>query len=218
MSSGAGDSACWRRIGVHGDGSCPELAVHVHCRNCPVHAQAGRRLLDRPPPAEYQAELAEGMAARPAPPPRGSRPVLVFRVAGQWLAIDTPLIREVVSMRPAHSLPNHPETALLGLVNVRGTLEICVSLQALMDLPAPPGEQAGGPLLVLQREGDTFACPVDEIAGITVLAPGDLGEVPVTLQRAERRHVEGVLQSERGPAGLLEAGRLFSELAGRVFR
>src|SRR5258706_152676 len=28
--------ACWNRIGVRGDGSCPELARHVHCRHCPA--------------------------------------------------------------------------------------------------------------------------------------------------------------------------------------
>ena len=34
------EDACWRRIGVAGDRTCPELAQHVHCRNCPVYAGA----------------------------------------------------------------------------------------------------------------------------------------------------------------------------------
>jgi len=38
------EEACWRRIGVSGDRSCPELAQHVHCRNCPVYAGAAQRL------------------------------------------------------------------------------------------------------------------------------------------------------------------------------
>ena len=29
---------CWNRIGVRGDGSCPELKQYVHCRNCPVYS------------------------------------------------------------------------------------------------------------------------------------------------------------------------------------
>ena len=41
---------CWNRIGVRGDASCPELARHVHCHNCPVHAAAALALLDREPP------------------------------------------------------------------------------------------------------------------------------------------------------------------------
>ncbi len=31
---------CWNRIGVRGDGSCPELKRHIHCRNCPVYSAA----------------------------------------------------------------------------------------------------------------------------------------------------------------------------------
>lgn len=221
------ETACWRSIGVHGDGTCPELAQYVHCRNCPVHAQAGRRLLDRPPPVGYQESLAESMAADPAPATLGTRAVLVFRIGEEWLAIDTPVIREVVSQRPGHSLPHHPEPAVEGLVNVRGTLEIAVSLQKLMGLEAaPPAGTAADAAqravisrtLVLSRQGETFACPVDEVAGILALAPGDIGAVPVTVARAENRHVEGVIATERGPAGLIDPAKLFSELATRVFR
>jgi chemotaxis-related protein WspD len=167
------------------------------------------------------------MAADPAPATLGTRAVLVFRIGEEWLAIDTPVIREVVSQRPGHSLPHHPEPAVEGLVNVRGTLEIAVSLQKLMGLEAaPPAGTAADAAqravisrtLVLSRQGETFACPVDEVAGILALAPGDIGAVPVTVARAENRHVEGVIATERGPAGLIDPAKLFSELATRVFR
>jgi Magnesium chelatase, subunit ChlI len=36
---------CWNQIGVFGDGTCPELAKVIHCRNCPVYAAGGRSLL-----------------------------------------------------------------------------------------------------------------------------------------------------------------------------
>ena len=45
-----------------------------------------------------------------------------------------------------------------------------------------------------------------------------LGAVPVTVARAENRHVEGVIATERGPAGLIDPAKLFTELAARVFR
>lgn len=223
----AAQEACWRRIGVNGDGSCPELATHVHCRNCPVHAQAGRRLLDRAPPPGYQETLAESMAAEPEPPAPATRTVLLFRVGAEWLAIDAELVREVVSERPAHSLPHHPEPALLGLVNVRGSLELSICLQALLGLDPAPAQAAGeaarrralqARTLVLSRQGETYACPVEEVAGVVHLAPQDLGASPLTLARAERPHVEGLFATEHGPAGLLEAQRLFAELATRVFR
>ena len=38
---------CWNKIGVRGDGSCPELEKHIHCRNCPTYTAAASMLLDR---------------------------------------------------------------------------------------------------------------------------------------------------------------------------
>jgi chemotaxis-related protein WspD len=216
------DNACWRHIGIHGDGTCPELAQYVHCRNCPVHAQAGRALLDRVPPSGYQEGLADGMAAEPEALVRGTRTVLLFRVAEEWFAIDTRAIREVVSDRRSHTLPHHPEPAVLGLANVRGTLEISVSLQRLLGLDVRPGQEDVSTklsrVLVLTRQGETFACPVDEVAGILSIAPENIGAIPVTLARTDRQNVEGVITTEQGPAGLLDAEHLFLELSSRIFR
>src|SRR5437588_4360 len=36
---------CWNRIGIGGDRTCPELAVHIHCRSCPVFSAAARRVV-----------------------------------------------------------------------------------------------------------------------------------------------------------------------------
>ena len=38
---------CWRTIGITGDKSCPELATYIHCRNCPVLAEAARTFFAR---------------------------------------------------------------------------------------------------------------------------------------------------------------------------
>ena len=44
---------CWRVIGVSGDRSCPELEQFIHCRNCPVLAEAARSFFDRAAPEGY---------------------------------------------------------------------------------------------------------------------------------------------------------------------
>ena len=38
---------CWRTIGIAGDKTCPELATFIHCRNCPVLAEAARTFFER---------------------------------------------------------------------------------------------------------------------------------------------------------------------------
>ena len=51
----AGLNDCWNKIGVRGDGSCPELKQHAHCRNCPVYASVA---------AETESPLAKQAAER----------------------------------------------------------------------------------------------------------------------------------------------------------
>ena len=49
---------CWNRIGVWRTTieRCPELEKVIHCRNCPVFAKAGRKLLRTKPPEGYRSE------------------------------------------------------------------------------------------------------------------------------------------------------------------
>src|SRR6185436_17733771 len=86
---GAADALpCWRAIGVSGDGICPELVTHVHCRNCPVFTRAGRSLLERAAPAGYRDEWTR-LLAQVKPAAASERSVLVFRLAEEWLAVET---------------------------------------------------------------------------------------------------------------------------------
>ena len=58
---------CWNRIGTSGDRTCPELQIHIHCRNCPVFASAARTFFDRPAPEGYLAEWTQWLAGSPSP-------------------------------------------------------------------------------------------------------------------------------------------------------
>ena len=76
------EDACWHRIGVWGDRTCPELRTVTHCQNCPVFMGAGRRFLDAPPPTDYAAEWSEQLAEPEAEAATGLIGVLVFRPNG----------------------------------------------------------------------------------------------------------------------------------------
>src|SRR5262245_55358447 len=122
---------CWNSIGVEGNGTCRELVKFIHCRNCPVYSAAGRQLLDRPLPVEYQHEQAEHYAQQKKffQPARLS--VVLFRIAGEWLALPTQAFQEVAERRAMHTLPHRRRGLALGLVNIRGELLICASLARL---------------------------------------------------------------------------------------
>lgn len=128
------ENDCWNTIGVTGDRSCPELQKHVHCRNCPVFNAAGQRLFEREPPAEYLAEWTKRLAEPEVVAERGTLSVLIFRVGEEWLAFDIGLLVEIAEPRPIHSLPQRSNEILAGLVNIRGELELCVSLSGLLGI------------------------------------------------------------------------------------
>ena len=129
---------CWRVVGVSGDRSCPELERFVHCRNCPVLGEAARGFFDRPAPAGYleawRAVLEEPVEAVEA----DTASLLVFRVDREWLALAAEALVEVTPVRRIHAIPHRRGTPLAGLVNIRGELQLCLSLHAILGLSGGP--------------------------------------------------------------------------------
>ncbi len=186
-------NACWNKIGVQGDLSCPELVQHIHCRNCPVYIAAAATLLDRAIPDGHVDERTEYFAQKKQSHGQDRRSLTIFRIGVEWLALPTSTLVEVVDLRPIHTLPHHKGSVLIGLVNVRGELLICVSLGKLLGL----GQAAGLPqestqtlqtlysrLLVIQGDGGRLVFPVDEIHGVERCDREELQEVPVTVAKA----------------------------------
>ncbi|AOI73028.1 chemotaxis protein CheW [Burkholderia ubonensis] len=223
---------CWNRIGTHGDGSCPRLAAHARCLNCPVFAQAAATLLDRPLSDADFAEAArpahEAHDAHEAPPDaraddaNAPQSALAFRIADEWLGLPVPALRQIDGPRPIHPLPHRRNGVVLGLVNVRGTLTIAASLGALLGIDLGIERDAAGRhasrhaharLLVVEHRGDTVALPVDEVEGVLRFAASALLPAPTTLAHAAARHTQGLLAWRDTTLGLLDADRVFDSLA-----
>ena len=84
--------------------------------------------------------------------------VLLFRLQAEWLALPAQVFQEVAERRPVHSLPHRRQGIVLGLVNVRGELLLCVSLARLLrrnDPSQPEARQAAyDRLLVANKRKD----------------------------------------------------------------
>jgi chemotaxis-related protein WspD len=182
---------CWNRIGVRGDGSCPELVRHVHCRNCEMHGAAALALLDAEPPADAAASWTAHFSIPVREAPRATTPLFVFRSAAEWLAIPPALVTEVAALRTIHSLPHRRTGGVLGVVNVHGALVTCVSLAQLLGLDdrgAGGGDSALARrrLLVLRRQGLRLACPADEVHGLHHVPAAELLDSPTAVTGARK--------------------------------
>jgi chemotaxis-related protein WspD len=210
---------CWNHIGVSGDGTCPELVKMVHCRNCPVYATGGRSLLEREPPAEYLHEWTQTLAEeKDAETAADTLSVLIFRLGSAWLALPTHVCQEIAEIRPIHTLPHRSGPVLLGLVNIRGVIRLCVSLSELLGLePADNTNQtrsynAQACLVVIARENDHWVMQVDEIYGIQRFPLSAVRYAPVTLAKATPRLTRGVIDWQEKGVGYLDDELLFLAL------
>ena len=207
---------CWSRIGVYGDASCGELAEHVHCRNCPVYSTAAARILDRPLPAEYRRNWTEHFSAEKNRTVPGTTSVVIFRIGDEWLALPTRNIQEVVEERRIHSLPHRRDGSVLGIINVRGELLVCVSLARLLGLSGETWRDVSatlpGRLAVADWQGGLVTFPVSEVHGIHRFNPEELKAPPATVAKASPNFTRGVLAWKDRLVGCLDEDLLFSTL------
>jgi chemotaxis-related protein WspD len=208
---------CWNRIGVKGDHSCPKLADLVHCHNCPLFAEAARALLDRPPPEGYLEEatllLGESGAAQKA---AEELSVVVFEVEEELLAIDTKTVVEVTEPRQVHRMPHRTGRVFSGLVNVHGQLELCASLQGLLQIaksfPASGDVTRRPRMLLVEHGGPRWVFGVDAMHGVQRFARTELLEVPAATLHNAGAFVKQLLRWESRHIGLLDVEKTFSAL------
>jgi chemotaxis-related protein WspD len=208
---------CWNKIGVSGDVSCPELKEYIHCRNCPLYSAAAVELLDRDLPANYLGEWTRLVAQEKPEATGDTQSVVVFRIGAEWLALPTRVFKEIVGIRPVHSLPHRRNGVVLGLANIRGELLVCISLRQILRLDEIAESKkeklptANARMLFIQHEGLRAVCPVDEVFGIHRFRSRELMPVPATLAKATT-YTKAVVSWRQGAVGLLDEDLLFYTL------
>jgi chemotaxis-related protein WspD len=110
---------------------------------------------------------------------------------------------------------------VLGLVNVRGELVVCVSLARLLDtgsLPAPlPSRSQSSKRvrrhLLVVRHGEIRAVfPADEVHGIRRFDRRELIDPPATIAKCGATHTTALLAWDDRSVGVLDVERVFSTL------
>jgi chemotaxis-related protein WspD len=187
---------CWKEIGVFSEGNavCPELKQVIHCRNCEVFTQAGRKFLERDLTDEYRNEWTEVISHKKEEEDPKSESVMIFRVGREWLALSTRVFEEVLDPGPCHTIPHNKNKTLMGIVNVHGEVRLCFSIKILLeiedagaaDLSGYTGKGIRGyqRMLVVQHKGERWVFPVDEIQGIQRIKPSKFQNIPVNVARS----------------------------------
>ncbi len=205
---------CWKSIGILGDRSCEQLPQQVHCRNCPTFRLAGRELLDRPMPADYQAEITRQLAIRPPAHEADTLRILIFRVASVWLALPSACFEETLSPAPIVHVPLRSNRHFLGLANTHGELQLCFTLEHY--LGADPDEPVAGNgdarafarMLVVRLQGQRWVFLADEVLGTVTHPRAGLQALPANLAKASPRLLDALLEHEGRRIKLIDEARL----------
>ncbi len=204
---------CWNRIGVTGDGTCVELKQHIHCRNCPVFVGAGRGLLERAASDEYVTQWTLILSKEKAVRPPASDAHVVFRVAGEHLALPAPIFRDVRVAGRIHRLPHRSNEVLLGVASVGGEIRPCLSIERLLGIDRLPdgSSGAGGRWIVVGSEAP-WVLVVDEVLAIHRTAHDEVKDAPSTAARAAGGFARGVFPWRDIEVAILDANRLLRDL------
>jgi chemotaxis-related protein WspD len=171
---------CWNHIGVFGDRSCRELANVIHCKNCDVYTTVGQELLNREAPLEYLNEWREKLSKPKIEKETEAISVAIFRLFSGFFAMETKYFHEVTEPVTIHRVPHRRESVLQGIVNVRGDIQLCVSIAGLLGIEnvheKTPAQNSFTMLAVIEKHGERWAFLTDEVCGIYRVDPAQFSE------------------------------------------
>jgi chemotaxis-related protein WspD len=214
---------CWNDVGAAGDGTCPVLTEVSHCRNCPVYGNAGRKFLERQAPEGYLAEWTQALAEEETSAEETETTLVVFRLVHEWLALPATVIQEVTVAAPIHRIPRRSNRILLGLANLRGELQLCVSLHGLLGIEfeetvaeCKVGRRMVQRMAVIEKSGQRWAFPVDEMFGTYQASTHQISSVPSTIGKTTRTFTRRLVDWHDTAVGVLDEDLVLSALARAV--
>lgn len=181
---------------------------------------SANKLLDRPSDDAYINEwtaLLQKEKSREEGESENS--IVIFRLGNEWLAISTKFFTEIAENRKIHSIPHRSGTILLGVVNLRGQLKLCISLHGLLEIEQQPQTENGHSterMVSIQKEGERWIFPVDDVYGISRFDLNYLENVPVTVAKSTANYLKGVIKWEGKRVGYLDEELLFYSLKRSV--
>ena len=98
--------------------------------------------------------------------------LLLFRCGGQVLAVEAGAVREILAASEPTRIPGS-SPAVLGLVNVRGTLVPVVDAAQAVGLT---GVYPMGTLVIVERHGRPVALAVDEVLDLVSVSADSMDE------------------------------------------
>ena len=213
---------CWDSIGVFGSGICELLDDYHHCKNCPVYALGGRHLLEREISPDMIREWTSIISLPKVSESRDKTSVVIFRIADEWLGLNTNVFQEAVVSKFIHYVPSRTNDFFHGIINVNGELLMCISLAKFLNLPAVIQESESGRekqfknILIVFDKNYRYAFPADEFFGVSSLSKDEMSNPPLTVSKADNTITKAIISHQNKKISIIDEEKLFALINRKV--
>lgn len=129
-----------------------------------------------------------------------------FHLGDQLFGVDVLKVQEVIRGLGVTPVPRAPE-AVVGLMNLRGSIVTAIDARQRMGLPPAPGQTS--PINIITRTASgVVSLRVDSIGDVLDAESIETEAVPSTAGARERQFTQGVCKLEHGLLQILDADRL----------
>ena len=104
---------------------------------------------------------------------------------------------------------------LLGLINVRGEIQLCVSLKRLLEIEDDRAGRGNGRdryMIVARKDDEKWVFPVKDVAGIFRIHPNQFENVPATVAKAQSTYTQSIFKWEDRHVAFLDDELVFFSL------
>lgn len=213
---------CWHALGVWSnvDEKCERLSEYIHCRNCPVFSDEGKRVFNRAAPVGYLKDWRKALATKKSEDKADSKSILIFRVNNEWFALPADCLHEITEKRTIHRIPRNINNDISGVVNVGGEVRICYSLESILgvkrlsDEIVEEGVVATGRFIVAFLDGQYYVFYVEQISGLSWYRDKELLSVPATIGHENEDMLLGVISHNKNKVAVLDTEKFQRNLEG----
>ena len=123
-------------------------------------------------------------------------------------------------MGQIHSIPHKSSRIFRGLVNVRGKLELCVSIGGVLKIEQNsqnvPDHFSPERLILANKAGQSVVFPVSEVIGSVDYEAEEVKPLPITTSGAKAVYTKGILLLGDKNVALLDDALLFRILTRNI--
>lgn len=175
---------------------------------------SANKLLEREPESSYVIEWTQVLMREKQPDERVhvESSLFLFQLQNEIMALPTFSIMEVLEYRTIHRIPHRKGPLLLGTVNLRGQLKLCVSLEHLLEIGtnSPPARTKH--MLAIKQERQQWVFAVQEVFGVWHTNLNEMKNVPVTIAKSTANYLKGILTWNNQSVAVLEEDLIFYSL------